>query len=112
MMHLIEGKLRRDLLVRAFEATPYEAVGLILPDRRVVSLPNLAEGDSTFRVSKADIIAALEGVERQYLDEVVLWHSHPSGGIGPSTTDLQQKTQFTYHLVVSIVDGDIVPTWY
>ena len=111
-MHLIEGKLRRDLLVRAFEATPYEAVGLILPDRRVVSLPNRADADSTFRVSKADIIAALEGVERQYLDEVVLWHSHPSGGIGPSTTDLQQKTQFTYHLVVSIVDGDIVPTWY
>lgn len=111
-MLLIEGNLKKRLRDIVIATAPREAVGLILPPRQVVELINLEESMSNFRVSRDGILTAIAGVEREYLDEVVFWHSHPGGGIGPSTIDLQQKTRFTYHLVVSLVDGDIVSTWY
>lgn len=110
MIHL-EGPVLGQLRRLAIEAAPREAVGLILSDGTVVSLPNHSENPTcSFEVRKSDLATQL-GVER-HLEEVVLWHSHPSGGVGPSRTDMAQKTPLKYHLVISLVDGDIVPSWY
>lgn len=109
-MHSLEGKLLSSIETLAYEASPAEAVGLILSTGEVVSLPNLAEGNNSFRVSKEDILQALS-TESDF-ENVAFWHSHPAGGVGPSRTDMTNKMPFTYHLVVSLVNGDLIPTWY
>lgn len=114
MLHLMEGKLKTELLKIAIERSPHEAVGLILEDGRVLELPNHSGSpEDSFTVHKEDIVMLLfELMEHIDLNKVTLWHSHPSGGVGPSRIDIRNKTLFTSHLVVSIIDGDLVPTWY
>lgn len=112
-MHLVEGVLRKELLEIVTDRLPNEAAGLILPSGKVIELTNHAEEPHhAFMMEKRDIVNALAGIEEGDLDRVTVWHSHPSGGVGPSRIDLQQKTRFTYHLVVALVNDDLVPTWY
>ena len=112
---LSEGVLYhlRDL---SYKASPREAVGLIFSNQ-VLELPNRAgKPESTFEVTRADLRWGAEKLGASATDlvrgEVILWHSHPGGGVGPSLQDLRHKTPFKYHLVVALVDGDIIPTWY
>lgn len=94
---------------------PDEAVGIIAGGL-VYSLPNAALSPrDSFAVDLQEVkklILATSISLNRINDEVALWHSHPAGGIGPSRFDMQNKTPLKYHLVVSLVDGDIVPTWY
>lgn len=110
-MQILEGELERELLRLTVLRAPFEAVGLILSKGRVVELPNHSETpENRFKVSRADILAAL-GNETD-LAEVVFWHSHPGGGIGPSRIDMQEKTLFLSHLVVTLEDTTLIPSWY
>lgn len=110
-MRILEGRLHTELLQLSLQRSPAEAVGLILSDDRVVELPNHAEEPgAAFVTSRADIIRALD--DEADLDSVVLWHSHPGGGVGPSKVDMRNKTPFKSHLVVAIVGADIIPAWY
>lgn len=110
-MRIIEGRLHDVLKSIIMRNSPNEAVGLILPDDRVVELPNYAKSPTDqFEIHKNDILEALKGLYD--IESLTLWHSHPSGGVGPSRTDLQNKVEVFDHLVLSIVDGEIVPTWY
>lgn len=110
-MQLIEGLLKQELKQKILDSSPFEAAGLILPDGEVKILRNRAEDPrSNFLFYKEDLTHALEGVED--VSEIIVWHSHPGGGIGPSMIDIRQKTPFRYHLVLTIVNNDIVPTWY
>jgi len=89
---------------------PREAVGLLTNDGRIIELSNLASDPGiNFEISRAELLEKLTGEE---LEELTLWHSHPSGGVGPSRTDMQQKIPFVHHLVVTIVDNDLVYTYY
>ena len=110
-MLILEGILHTHLRQFAIAASPREAVGLILSDLSVVRLPNYASApEHQFKVAKNDILNALGDEEN--LDEVVFWHSHPMGGLGPSRLDMKHKTLFNHHLVLSVVENDIVPSWY
>ena len=110
-MLILEGILHTHLLQFALAAAPREAVGLILSDSTVVRLPNYASApEHQFKVSRKDIVAAL--IDEEVLSEVVFWHSHPMGGLGPSRLDMKHKTLFNHHLVISVVENDIVPSWY
>lgn len=112
-MRLIEGKLRASLLELVLKRAPEEAVGLLLHDDRIIELPNRSEhAEDSFMASRNDIIEAIRDIDGLDLENVVLWHSHPNGGVGPSRVDMRNKTPFRYHLVVSLIDDDIVPTWY
>lgn len=103
----------------AHRVAPREAVGLLVGDplTKVIELPNrsLSPSDS-FMVTGGDIKIALEngGFDIHSLDWsiVTLWHTHPSGGVGPSRVDLRNKLPELNHLVVSITDDGIIPTWY
>lgn len=88
-------------------------MGLLLPDETVVELQNQSiNPEDTFSLDRQQLIDALAGVEEESLRYCCLWHSHPSGGIGPSRTDMQQKTPFEYHLVLTLVEDEITLTWY
>lgn len=109
-MQIIEGQLEAELLRIVKQRAPHEAVGLII-GTQVVELPNRSgTPEHSFELHKVDLLDALNEVVDT--SAVILWHSHPSGGIGPSRIDLAQKTPFAYHLVVSLVDDALVATWY
>jgi proteasome lid subunit RPN8/RPN11 len=114
-MFLIEGHLKRSLKRAIKSGLPKEVGGLILFGKRVVVLPNHAEGESAFAFHLRDIRDVIESHEiplSEIADQVVLWHSHPGGGVGPSREDMRNKTPLKYHLVLAYVEGSIVPTWY
>jgi len=112
-MRILEGELHTHLRQIALDRAPLEAVGLILPDDDIIELPNRSdEPEDQFVASRNDIIEALSDIKGIDLENVVLFHTHPGGGVGPSKIDMRNKTPFQYHLVVTVVDGDVVYSWY
>jgi proteasome lid subunit RPN8/RPN11 len=109
-MRILEGKLRAELLRISQLRAPLEAAGLILSDDRVVELPNHAGLEGQFAIYRADIVKLLENEFDS--SDIVIWHSHPGGGIGPSRTDMKNKTLFPYHLVLALHQGDFIESWY
>lgn len=110
-MRQIEGRLKHELRTIVEDKAPREAVGLILKSGQVLELTNYAPvPEKGFEVSKAQILKKLQDLPD--LLDVIFWHSHPAGGVGPSATDLKHKTPFSFHLVVTLVEDDIVATWY
>lgn len=112
---LIEGHLRSRLLDKALLEAPNEAAGIIYRNE-VYSLGNTSEspGDS-FEVDLSELRLLFEALQIDLgsaAQEVFFWHSHPSGGVGPSRIDMQRRTPLEHHLVIALVEGDIVPTWY
>lgn len=98
-------------------ASPNEAVGLILPDESVIPLPNRSPTPrNSFQFGVDDIRLSLEnaGVTLTEADwwMVVLWHTHPSGGVGPSRLDMKHKVPRLTHLVLTLDGDDVIPSWY
>jgi len=93
-------------------------VGLILWDDRVIELPNRSmDARKGFVLFPADVKLALEGLKIDWgqVDwaTITLWHSHPSGGVGPSRIDMKNKLPQLNHLVVTLTeDRQVIPTWY
>lgn len=111
-MLILRNDTLAELLQLTLNALPHEAVGLLDGNGKVYPLPNHHGAESAFEIHKADLLSVIEENPHVVLTELTLWHSHPAGGVGPSRVDLQNKTPFKYHLVVSLIDGDITPTWY
>ena len=112
---LIEGGLKLSLLEIVREHAPHESVGIIYDDI-VYELRNDHDfPDSNFSVNKQELRRLTEDLGiavEDILEQVFLWHSHPNGGVGPSRFDMTNKTPLKHHLVVALVEDDIVPTWY
>lgn len=109
-----EGGAHDRLKQVIFREAPREAVGLLTVDGQVIELRNSsANPESNFEVTKIELLEALSAVSNYTdLTKLIFWHSHPSGGVGPSRTDMQQKIPTVTHLVASIVDDDLVYTFY
>ena len=101
---------------------PNEACGVLLPipmrNRVVWEVPNRAEdGTDKFEMHSDDVVIMLEewaADNAQYAvwENIVLWHTHPSGSIGPSKADLENKIEKCGNLVVSLTDSGPVATWF
>lgn len=106
-----EGRTHDELKRVVLQEQPREAVGLLTDDGRVIMLTNQAKHpEDTFEVHKGELLEYLS--EEPNWRNLIFWHSHPGGGIGPSRTDMQQRIPFLQHLVVSIVNDDLVYTYY
>lgn len=110
---VLSKKTQQVLESVARDSYPHEAVGLIDGAGNVWELTNTHKHpESGFEISRDDIRAVVEQTGFNGLSEATIWHSHPSGGVGPSRVDLQNKSPFKYHLVVTLTDGGIILTWY
>lgn len=112
---LIEGRLKQRLLEATLEHDPNEACGIIYQEIVFPLRNHATTPQHNFEVKLGELRALINnaGIPLASVQEhVFLWHSHPGGGIGPSTFDLTHKTPLSHHLVVSLVKGDLVPTWY
>lgn len=111
-MQFLEGKAEAELKRIALARAPHEAVGILYNDGTVIELINHAEvPEMNFVIRKEEVWQLTVDYEKSW-EGMTLWHTHPGGGIGPSRTDMQNKTAFPYHLVVTIMDNEVVPTWY
>jgi proteasome lid subunit RPN8/RPN11 len=112
---IIEGRIKRSLLEIIRKRAPHEAVGIIYNDL-VYELRNDADYPvDSFAVDRNDLRRLVETLMipvAEVGESVVLWHSHPAGGVGPSREDMKHKTPLQNHLVVALVEDDIVATWY
>lgn len=101
--------------------SPNEACGVLLdvPWRKpngslswVKELPNRSvEGEGTYRVDAQDIRLVLEGLEE--VEDVAIWHTHPSGYIGPSQGDMRNRPDSKiYMVVISLTDNGPIATWF
>lgn len=101
---------------------PNEACGVLLPipmrNRVVWEVPNRAEdGTDKFEMHSDDVVIMLEewaadNAQHAVWENIVLWHTHPSGSIGPSKADLENKIEKCGNLVVSLTDSGPVATWF
>lgn len=100
---------------------PREAVGMLW--RRpgdpeiVLELSNISdEPERSYAVRTTDILEALKliaGGDSLAIDDIdtsdfVVWHSHPSGAVGPSRGDMRTKLPGLRYMVVSPVDDDLL----
>lgn len=103
------------------KASPKETCGVILPTPfngvQVIEVENLAgDPENHFHTTGREIMIAIyEWLINATVEEsrsIILWHTHPKGGIGPSTNDLRKKVVDGYHLVVSLTDDGPCPVIY
>lgn len=92
---------------------PNEACGLLLlsPHRGqwVVELPNRSKAPrDSFQFYGSDASLELEG----YDDGVIIWHTHPGGGIGPSRDDMKTRHPEYWYLVVALTESGPVATFF
>jgi len=77
----------------------------------VRELPNRALEADSYRIEPTDIQLALEGLEE--VEDVAVWHTHPSGLIGPSQRDMVNRPPADiWMLVVSLLPDGAVATWF
>ena len=104
------------ILALGRDAAPDEACGIITPDLRVVSLPNVTptDSESSYAISGEDLVESIEayvdrsGVEPQSLTraQFIIWHTHPSGLVGPSRKDMETRLPDFQYVVVALPNGE------
>lgn len=99
--------------------SPREACGLLLTRHdagpRIVEVPNRASDPThdvimdgpDLQMALAELIGG-HPYEGNLQADLVLWHTHPSGNVGPSRTDMKMKRQLgdIRCLVVSLPGGE------
>lgn len=96
---------------------PNEAAGFLLPDGSVIELANRSSTPRTrFEFNPDDVAIALEAAQlrptSEQWDRAVFWHTHPGGGLGPSSIDMKNRVGPITHLVVALTDEGYIPTIY
>lgn len=111
---ILEGVVPK-LVKAGLDSLPREACGLICPDGTVFYLTNEAESEQAYLVSREQLGTAFYGVDGVVdlgfgIEDVVIWHTHPSGFVGPSKGDLESRRQPILekmaHLVVALPTGE------
>jgi proteasome lid subunit RPN8/RPN11 len=120
LFSVLELALREIEELGKFRA-PNEACGVLLdvswrkPNGSlswIKELPNRSlDGEGTYRIDAGDIRMVLGGLED--VEDVAIWHTHPSGYIGPSQGDLRNRPDSgIYMVVVALTDEGPVATWF
>lgn len=96
---------------------PIEAAGFIFQGSHVIELANRSMMPTkNFEFEPEDVLIAVEMAHLELTDDdwhdAVLWHTHPAGNIGPSSTDIENKLGPIRHLVVALTDAGPIPTYY
>jgi proteasome lid subunit RPN8/RPN11 len=117
----LSPRLIREIVRIGRDRAPNESCGVLLPppgdiyrfrahDRQVIELPNRSQSPrDSYEIHGGDLLLELtdwlESVNQEARDSMVIWHTHPSGSIGPSRGDLAHKLQGLTNLVVSLTPG-------
>lgn len=102
-------ELRDELLLRARQAAPREACGLLLGRRlpgavaieSTVALENRAQAESAFEIEPIHVLAAEREALARGQEVIGVWHSHVAAPAVPSVRDLAQSG-YALALIVSL----------
>jgi proteasome lid subunit RPN8/RPN11 len=105
-----------EIVAKGLSDAPYEAVGLLLPDGGVWHLANESPNTGQYMVTGAQLEIVVNQITRETPSfsfwDFIVWHTHPSGFIGPSQGDLKARRQgpLTHlaHLVIALPEGEAV----
>jgi proteasome lid subunit RPN8/RPN11 len=99
---------------------PNEACGILLdiPWRKsdgtmsfIKELPNRSMQAGKYKINPVDLRLVLEGLED--VEDVAIWHTHPSGFLGPSEGDLLYRPDpQIWMVVVALTEQGPVATWF
>lgn len=95
------------------ERMPKEACGVVVPnfnvvpDDWVVELDNRSDNPYNSYVIDTAVIKGLLDAPESWSD-VLVWHTHPSGQVGPSKGDMEAKAAGLRYLVISLPRGEAV----
>lgn len=124
MVMVLEQVMVDEIARLGREAYPNEACGILIPTpirgQSVFELPNRSkEPRDSVELNSEDIVLQLEAiygddVPYTILENIAWWHTHPSGNIGPSKFDMDNKPPKLKCLVVTIFPDDRapVPAWF
>lgn len=102
------------ILQIGFLRAPQEACGIVVPDlevpasRWVHELVNRSSSpDSSYEIDPETIRGLIgDANEEHFWSNVLIWHTHPSGHVGPSKQDVLQKHPMLRYLVVAMPRGE------
>lgn len=111
---IVASDAHEAILSHARDATPAEAVGILIgeraePDRvtRVERARNAAATpESRYALDPVEQLSLLESAEDAGDDIVGFYHSHPRGPDGPSATDEARATWEGYVYAIASLAGD------
>jgi proteasome lid subunit RPN8/RPN11 len=99
-----------EMLAHVLRCLPEEACGLVAGrgERALAVIPvtNAAHSRARFRMDPREQVAALHAIERDGLDLLAIYHSHPAGPSGPSGTDLREAAYPEAAYLIWSVEGD------
>jgi proteasome lid subunit RPN8/RPN11 len=96
---------------------PREACGLVIPcldeppDEWVRPLRNRhPHPEQAYEIDPLTVKGLLEDLQRQerVWEDVLIWHTHPQGQVGPSKGDMDYRHLGLKYLVVSLPRGEAV----
>ena len=100
------------ILVIGQKRQPNEACGVILPHDLVVELPNVAKNPTeAYEIDNEDLVKVLvpllqsEDEGDLQRSDIIIWHTHPSGSVGPSEADMMARASGFRYLVVAVPSG-------
>lgn len=106
------------------DSLPKEAVGLLWEQPGTLAgcipLRNASDDpEHSYAVATAEMIEAFERASgRDILSAIsegcslTLWHSHPSGQVGPSRGDMREKLEGLQYMVVSVTTEGLLATLF
>lgn len=114
MSVLLADDLLSDIVRLGEAALPYEACGVICQGV-VISVPNRAPDPTRSYLIQANeiteaVTAACGPLTHDMVDDLIIWHTHPSGLVGPSREDMTHRLENYRYLVVAMPSG--IPTWF
>jgi proteasome lid subunit RPN8/RPN11 len=114
---LLEEKIVQEIAALGRERAPAEACGILLPTphkgERVWEMPNRSlHPQDSFTMHGTDIKLSVGDWEGDFR-EMVIWHTHPAGNIGPSREDLRGRLDRVGNLVITLLpNNEAKATWY
>lgn len=89
---------------------PLESCGLLAGAgeavQRVIPVPNALQSASRYRFSPSAQLAAFEEIEREGMEMLAIYHSHPRGPVHPSPTDITEAYYPVVYVIWSPRNGD------
>lgn len=101
------------ILELGFFRKPMEACGVVIPemsappDQWVHELTNRSpDPRMSYQIDPATVAQLLSN--KEVWGDVLIWHTHPSGMVGPSRGDMHERIEGLHYLVVSLPRGEAV----
>jgi len=113
----VSPELVDQILLVAESEELVETCGVVTPDSQVMRLPNVSSSPAnSYEIRSEDLVNALvdycrrANVELRDIDcqDVIIWHTHPNGLIGPSRRDMQYKVNGFRYVVITLPTREVI----